>query len=117
VLVMGQVLKGMKPDDAPSDKPQMPLAWTKNYPTAKGNARVFMSTMGDAQDFTDEHFRRMIVNACYWAVGLEEKISAKNNVAVVGPYEPTPFGFGKFKKGLKPSDLAAQAQREITRKP
>ena len=113
VLVMGQVLQGMKPDDAPSDKPQMPLAWTKNYPTAKGSARVFMTTMGDAQDFTNEHFRRMVVNACFWTVGLEEKISAKNNVAIVGQYEPTPFGFGKFKKGLKPFDLAAQAQREV----
>jgi len=113
VLVMGQVLQGMKPDDPPSDKPQMPLAWTKNYPTQRGNARVFMTTMGDAQDFTDEHFRRMIVNACYWALGLEQEIPAKNNVDIVGQYAPTPFGFNKFKKGLKPSDLAAPSEREI----
>lgn len=113
VLVMGQVLKGMKPDDAPSDKPRMPLAWTKNYPTKRGNARVFMSTMGDAQDFTDEQFRRMVVNACYWAAGLEAKIPAKNDVAIVGPYAPTPFGFNKFRKGLKPTDLAGQAQQDI----
>lgn len=113
VLVLGQVLKGMKSDDAPSNKPQMPLAWTKNYPTQRCNARVFMSTMGDAQDFADENFRRMMVNACFWAVGLEDRIPAKNNVAIVGPYAPTPFGFNKFRKGLKPSDLAARAQQDI----
>ena len=33
VLVMGQVLTGMKPEDPPSAKPQMPLAWIKFYPT------------------------------------------------------------------------------------
>ncbi len=111
VLVMGQVLKGMKPDAAPSEKSRMPLAWTKNYPTKRGVARVFTTTMGDAQDFTDEHFRRMVVNACFWAAGLEDKIPAKNNVDLVGAYTPSPFGFNKFKKGLKPSDLAPPAER------
>jgi hypothetical protein len=29
-------------------------------------------------------------------------------VAIVGTYEPLPFGFGKFKKGVKPSDFALE---------
>ena len=30
--------------------------------------------MGASQDFEYEGTRRMIVNGCYWAVGLEDKI-------------------------------------------
>ncbi|MFA5191478.1 MAG: ThuA domain-containing protein [Verrucomicrobiia bacterium] len=108
VLVMGQVLKAMDPRDPPSDKPQMPLAWTKSYPTPKGDARVFMTTMGSSQDFLDEHFRRMVVNACFWAVGLEEKIPARTNVDFVGGYKPRPFGFNTFQRGLRVENLAAR---------
>jgi hypothetical protein len=117
VLVLGQVLKGMQPDDAPSDKPPMPLAWTKDYPTKRGKARVFMTTMGASQDFANADFRRLVVNACFWAVGLEEKIPPRNNVDLVGTYAPTPFGFNKFTKGLKPAALAAQARHEIQQAP
>jgi len=46
------------------------------------------------------------VNAAYWALGLEDSIPAKANVDYVGTYEPTYFGFGKFKPGLKPSHYA-----------
>ena len=31
--------------------------------------------MGASTDLVSEGVRRMIVNACYWAVGLEDKIS------------------------------------------
>jgi len=108
VLVMGQVLQGMKPDSPPSPKPQMPLAWTKQYRTAKGAARVFMTTMGASQDFESEGFRRMVVNACFWAVGLEDQIPAVNNVEFVGTYTPTPFGFNLYRKGVRPEMLAAE---------
>jgi putative heme-binding domain-containing protein len=112
VLVSGQVVQGMKPDDPASSKAQMPLAWIKPFPTASGNARVFMTTMGDAQDFQDENFRRMIVNACHWAVGLEDAIAQKTNVDVIGQYKPSPFGFNGFRKGLFPRDYAvAEAKR------
>jgi hypothetical protein len=113
VLVMGQVLQGMKPDDAPSTKPQMPLAWTKYYPTAKGKARVFMTTMGASQDFLNENFRRMVVNACFWAVGIDDLIPPKTNVKFVGNFTPTAFGFNTFRKGLTPDALAAEAEPAI----
>jgi len=106
VLVMGQTLKGMKPDAPPSLKAQMPLAWIKHFPTPKGNARVFMSTMGDAQDFRDESFRRMVVNACFWAMGLEDAIGPKTNVDMIVPFYPLPFGFNGFRKGQFPRDYA-----------
>ena len=48
----------------------------------------------------------MLVNACYWAVGLEDKIPAKTKVDLVGEYKPRPFGFNGFQKGVRPADLA-----------
>jgi hypothetical protein len=50
----------------------------------------------------DEGVRRMIVNACYWALGMEASIPAKTNVDLVGDYRPSPFGFGAYRKGVKP---------------
>ena len=62
--------------------------------------------MGAATDLESVGFRRLLVNATYWCVGLEEKIPVKANVETVGPYKPTPFGFSKYKKGIRPSDHA-----------
>ena len=64
-----------------------------------------MSTMGASQDFLSQGFRRMIVNACFWAVGLEAAIPEKTSVDFVSPFAPTPFGFDRFQKGVKPADL------------
>ncbi len=110
-LVLGQVLSGMQPQDSPvvgkQNDPMMPVAWTKSYTGSAGKkARVFTTTMGAAQDLSSEGVRRMLVNACYWAVGLEDKIKPDASVAIVGEYTPHPFGFGTFIKGLKPADYA-----------
>jgi hypothetical protein len=112
-LVLGQVLEGMKPDDKPvagkKNDPMMPVAWVKTYTGAAGKpARVFTTTMGASQDLASEGTRRMLVNACYWAVGLEDKIPEKSDVATVGEYHPRPFGVGGFAKGVKPADLSAK---------
>jgi hypothetical protein len=61
--------------------------------------------MGSAQDLLNEPFRRLLVNACYWAMGLESRIPARADVRMVGSYDPLPFGFGGSRKGLKVSDL------------
>ena len=61
--------------------------------------------MGSAQDLLNEPFRRMVVNACYWAIGLEGRIAPKSDMRLVGDYRPLPFGFGGFQKGLRVSDL------------
>lgn len=113
VLVLGQVLQTMQPGAPPAPKPMMPLAWTKHYPAAKGNARVFMTTMGASQDFQNESFRRLVVNACFWALGLADRIPPKTNVDLVGTYAPTPFGFNAFRKGLTPAALAAEAEQAV----
>jgi type 1 glutamine amidotransferase len=106
-LVMGQVLSGMNPNDKPNpDKRIVPVAWTKTYTGEKGKtARVFTTTMGHSFDFFNEGFRRLMVNACYWALEMEDKIPAKSNVDFVGTYNPNKIGMGQQKKGLKPSDF------------
>ncbi len=110
-LVLGQVLTGMQPTDPPvigkQNEPMMPVAWTKSFATDSGKkSRVFTTTMGASQDLSTEGTRRMLVNACLWAVGKEAEIPAKSNVDLVGDYQPHPFGFGTAQKGVKPSDHA-----------
>jgi type 1 glutamine amidotransferase len=107
-ILTGVVLKGMKPDDEPqTSKATMPVAWTKTFKGSSGKpSRVFVTTMGHAGDFRDENFRRVIANACLWAVGREDQIPAKADVSLVAPYEPSDIGDGGHRKGLRPSDLA-----------
>jgi hypothetical protein len=106
-LVMGQVLVGMNPTDPPNEKKQLtPVAWTKTYTGEEGRtARVFTTTMGHADDFRSEGFRRLMINACYWALGMEEQIPARSRVDLVGRYEPLPIGMGTHRRGVKPADL------------
>jgi len=60
--------------------------------------------MGAATDLESEGLRRMLVNAVYWCVGLEDQIPARTKVDIVGDFNPLPFGFNKFKRGVEPSD-------------
>jgi hypothetical protein len=113
VLVWGEVLSGMKPSDSPvagaKNHPMMPVAWLRDYTGEKGKAsKICTTTMGAAVDLENEGLRRLLVNACYWATGLEKKIPAKANVDYVGEYQPGWFGFGKFRKGVRPADLAVK---------
>ena len=90
-LLLGEVLEGMRPQDPPAagkvNDPMLPVAWIKTY----RGARVFTTTMGSAQDLLNAGLRRLLVNAVYWAVGLE--VPARAAVDLVGDYQPQPFGF------------------------
>jgi len=113
VLVWGQVLAGMKPDAAPvtgpKNDPPMPLIWVREYTGDAGKtSKIVATTAGAAVDLQCEDFRRLLVNACYWSMGLEDKIPAKADVDYVGAYKPSFFGFGGGKKGVKPSDLKTE---------
>jgi hypothetical protein len=105
-VVMGQVLSGMSPDDGPNpDKELKPLAWVKTYTGSEGKAsRVFCTTLGHGGDLENEGVRRLLVNASFWCLGMEERIPAMANVDLVGTYDPNPIGMGGHKTGLKPSD-------------
>ena len=139
-IVLGQVLQGMKPDDKPvagkQNDPMMPIAWTRSYTGAQGKtARVFTSTIASSQDFQSEGLRRLMVNATYWALGMEDALLTPRTVEVVsyrpglifkrrlrpsvytiaetgpakvdlvGPYTASPFRVNGFAKGVRPAEL------------
>src|SRR5688572_16277431 len=120
ILVRGQVLKGMKPSDPPADykkkratdkqeqgvnDPMMPVAWSRLYKNEKGKEnKIFTTTMGSATDLESEGMRRLVVNAVYWGLGLN--VPQKADVAYVDEFKPTMYGFGGYRRGLKPGDHA-----------
>jgi type 1 glutamine amidotransferase len=108
VLGLGQVLNGLS-SDAPADpeKGLMPVAWTRSYEGVGGQSgRVFTTTHGASEDFLNDGFRRMLINAALWTAGLEEVITGENNVDFVGPYNPVTFSFGGYRRGVRPADMA-----------
>jgi len=109
ILLRGQVLAGMEPGSPPvegeKNDPMMPLVWLRELPHQSGKKqRVVCSTIGASVDCQSEGLRRLFVNACYWGMGMEEEIPERSPVDYVGEYEPTPFGFGSYQKGVKPAD-------------
>jgi len=107
ILLYGQSTLGMT-DDAPLSyaKSIMPVAWINSYPTENGKtARIFTTTMGASMDLRSEDLRRMLINASYWSLNMEDLIPGKNNAETIGIYEPIMFGFDKYKRGMKPADF------------
>ena len=85
----------------------MPGAWVRTYKSSSGKeGRVFTSTYGASGDLENEGFRRMVVNGCFWAAGLEASIKPDNNIAIVGPYHTTWMKGRTRAKDVKPEDLA-----------
>lgn len=110
ILMRGQILTGMRPDDPAVEdsrnQPMMPIAWTRNHQHANGTqARIFCTTMGAATDFENEGLRRLLVNACYWGLQMEDKIPQRSVVDYVLPYQPTPYGFGTERDDLTPASF------------
>jgi hypothetical protein len=64
---------------------------------------MFCSTIGAAIDMKSEDLRRLFVNAAYDLTG--QQVPAGADVAPVGEYNPSMFGFNKFKKGVKLDSL------------
>ncbi|MEX2212823.1 MAG: PVC-type heme-binding CxxCH protein, partial [Phycisphaeraceae bacterium] len=108
ILTMAQPLNGMTPD-SPADekKPPMPSEWTRTYKGASGKeGRVFTTLYGTSEDITNDGYRRMLVNGCFWALGMEQAIKADLNIAFVGPFKPNTFGGGAYARGVKPEMYA-----------
>ncbi len=106
-LVLGQPLTGLNPGDPPDkEKPPIPVAWTKTFTGTSGKpARVFTTTMGYGEDFKEENFRRMFVNACYWTLGMEDRIPALSDVRISGGYNPKPSGFAGYRRNIRPAEV------------
>jgi type 1 glutamine amidotransferase len=105
VLVYGQSTSGMTQQSPVNlNKSVMPVAWARTYTAESGKqGRVFTSTMGASIDLMNEDLRRLMVNACFWAMGLEDKTPEKADVNFVTEYKPTMFSTELFKKGSYPS--------------
>jgi hypothetical protein len=99
------------PDLYDPNQPMLPVAWIKSYQIPGGKkGRVFATTMGAAVDLMSEGTRRMLVNAVYWCIGLEDKIPRHGTkVDLVGDYHPSTFRFQSDdywkKKALRPSSF------------
>lgn len=111
VVLRGAILEGMNPDDAIRDddrnKPMHPVAWLRERPMPDGSTqRVFVTTMGTAQDFSSRDLRRLMLQAMLWQMDDEEAIPANGlDAPLIGEWEPTPFGFGNHRRGYTPSDV------------
>ncbi|MEO6740772.1 MAG: PVC-type heme-binding CxxCH protein [Chthoniobacteraceae bacterium] len=126
ILTMAQPLNGMTADSpADATKPPQPSEWTRTYKAANGKAaRVFTSLYGTSEDITNDGYRRMLVNACFWTLGLEEKITPTLDIAFVGPFKPNTFGGGAYARGIQPemyagfdSQIPANANTKNTEAP
>lgn len=108
ILVRATVLNGMEatsPVDA-TKQPQ-PVAWTRSYASKSGKAaRIFTTTQGASQDLVDANFRRLLLNACLWGLGMDDAIKPENPIDFVGPFNPTTFSFTEYRHGVHPADLA-----------
>lgn len=108
VLALAQPLQGMT-EDAPiaEDKEPCPGAWIRHYTGTDGQkGRVFNTTYGASEDLLNDDFRRMMVNACLWAVGAEDGITSELNIDFVGAYNPVTFSFGGHRRNVKPAEIA-----------
>jgi hypothetical protein len=104
ILTIAQPLMSMNADGEPDvTKPPMASEWTREYTGKDGTkGRVFTSLYGVSEDILNPGYRRMIVNAVYWLVGMEDKIKADSSIEFVGKYEPNTFGRG-YAHGVKPA--------------
>ena len=108
-LARGRVLNGMTPDAEPDrSKEELPVAWVRTYTGSKSGekGRVFTTTHGASEDILNDGFRRLLINASLWCMGMEGAIRPDGPIAFVGPYHPVTFRFGGYRKGVKPADIA-----------
>lgn len=113
-LVYGQPLMGREKggEDNPK-KIALPVVWFKNWKTSGGkSARVLQSTMGSARDLESAGLRRLVINAAYWGMGMEEEISAESSVEYTGVYKPLLSGFKYEELGVFPQKASAYRLEE-----
>lgn len=104
ILTLAQPLNGMTSDSPADEKKQpMPSEWTRSYQAANGKTgRVFTTLYGASEDITNDGYRRLVLNGCLWALGMEEKITPTLDYAFVGPYAPNTFNNAAYARGIKP---------------
>lgn len=76
-LLMG---KAVNPD---KEAIENPVAWTGTNPFG---GRVFMTTLGHPEDFTQEPFQRLVINAIHYELGLKIPRKWKGKMNIQVPY-------------------------------
>lgn len=105
-LVMAQPLMDMNADAEPHPALYaVPAVWTRSRDVGE-KGRVLACMHGSSLDLLDSDFRRMLVNACFWTLHLENRINPDLNIDFVGPFEPTLFASYAWRRGNLTSDLA-----------
>ncbi len=112
VLLYGLTLKGLDPYAPPEYETSIvPVAWRRLWTGETGNAtRVFATTLGASVDLESEGVRRLLANAVFWGLGMEDSIPEEADVRYVGRYDPTFYGFGSHAVGVYPADLDMTAE-------
>lgn len=111
-LLEVQVLNTFGPSkEINKNKPPVNAGWARDSYVApsgaKKNARVVYASFGASEDILDENARRFLINASFWALGLDDKITTDLDASIVGEFQPAPYTTGFFYRlGVKPSDLA-----------
>ncbi|MFO0844290.1 MAG: hypothetical protein U0797_18150 [Gemmataceae bacterium] len=113
-IVLGQVVAGMKPTDPPvkgkKNDPMMPIAWTKTYQLPDGKpGRAFTSTMCCSQDLESEGLRRLLVNGCYWALGMRRARSSRSRRTLPARVPAAAVQVRRVQKGVRPEDQGRRA--------
>ncbi|CAG5004113.1 hypothetical protein DYBT9275_03301 [Dyadobacter sp. CECT 9275] len=76
-LLMG---KSVNPD---KEAIENPVAWTG---TNSFGGKVFMTTLGHPEDFREESFQRLVINAIHWDLGLKIPKTWKGKLNIEVPY-------------------------------
>ena len=110
ILARGQILDGMQPDSPVANnekqKVRHSVAWTRIYQQGNPKSRVFATTHGASVDILNKGYRRLLINAHFWCLGMEDLIDPDATIDFVGPYNPVTFNFGGYRRGAKPADIA-----------
>ena len=104
---MAQPLNGMTPIRLPTrPSRRMPSEWTRTYKSASGkDGRVFTSLYGASEDLLNEGYRRLLVNGCLWALGMEDAIKPDLNVEPCRSLPSEHLRQRGYRVGVKPSAL------------
>jgi type 1 glutamine amidotransferase len=77
-LLMGKSINSERPNPA-----ENPVAWIgKN----KYGAKVFFTTMGHPEDFSEEALQRLTINAIHWQLGMKIPKKWKGKIDINVPY-------------------------------
>jgi len=75
--------------------PRQPVAWTREH---KG-ARVFFTTLGHPEDFSQASMRRLVVNGILWALGKDVPTGGADATPITPYVAPESFDLSKVPKG------------------